>query len=247
MCGRYSQTLSWAELAKLYRLGANATPLNVPARYNIAPSQDIPIVRRVAGSGRELVQARWGLIPVWAKEAGIGYKMINARAETVAEKPAFRQAFRKRRCLVAATGFYEWRKTATGKQPYFITLAEEAPFAFAGLWERWRGPSGETITSATIIVTAANALMTPIHDRMPAILTPDRFDAWLDTERPLTEAETLLAPFEGAMTLVPVSTRVNNVRYDDSACQDAEGPAITALGTTVPTEAHAPGSELARA
>ena len=134
MCGRYSQLRSWSDLVRLYKLTAGQTPLNLPPRYNIAPTQDVPVVRYTReGGGRELVLLRWGLVPFWAKDIAGGYKMINARAETIDEKPAFRHAFQQRRCLVVADGFYEWAKTPTGrKQPYFITVAGDQPFAFAG-------------------------------------------------------------------------------------------------------------------
>jgi putative SOS response-associated peptidase YedK len=220
MCGRYSQLRSWSDLVRLYKLTADQTPLNLPPRYNIAPTQDVPVVRFTQeGGGRELVLLRWGLVPSWAKDVAGGYKMINARAETIAEKPAFRHAFQQRRCLVVADGFYEWAKTPTGrKQPYFITVAGDQLFAFAGLWESWNSPGGERIQSCTIAVTQANDMLRPIHDRMPAILDGDHFDSWLDTKAPLAEAKALLRPYPGAMTLFPVSSRVNAVRNDDPDC-----------------------------
>ena len=171
---------------------------------------------------------RWGLVPFWAKDVAVGYKMINARAETIDEKPAFRYAFRQRRCLVVADGFYEWAKTPDGlKQPYFITVAGDQLFAFAGLWESWNSPGGERIQSCTIAVTQAKEMLRPIHDRMPAILDGDHFDSWLDMKAPLAEVKALLRPFSGAMTLCPVSSRVNNaVRNDDPDCLAAIGPAV---------------------
>jgi putative SOS response-associated peptidase YedK len=151
--------MSWRELVELYRLTDDQPALNVPARYNVAPTQQVPIVRLEDGR-RRLAMVRWGLVPFWAKDLNVGYKMINARAETVAEKPSFRTAFRKRRCLVPASGFYEWKGPAGEKQPYYITL-KGGPMTFAGLWESWRSAEGETIESCTIIVTDANTLCAP--------------------------------------------------------------------------------------
>jgi putative SOS response-associated peptidase YedK len=222
VCGRYSQLRSWSDLVRLYTITANQTPLNLRPRYNIAPTQDVPVVRYAReDGGRELVLMRWGLVPFWAKDVAAGYKMINARAETLAEKPAFRHAFRQRRCLVVADGFYEWAKTPAGrKQPYFISVARDQPFAFAGLWESWNSPGGERIQSCAIAVTQANKTLRPIHDRMPAILDADHFDVWLDTKAPLAQAKALLRPYPGAMTICPVSDRVNAVRNDDRTVSD---------------------------
>ncbi len=197
MCGRFSQTRTWAELLDLYGVVESLSPSNFPARYNIAPTQNVPVVRRQPKSGeRELVTLRWGLVPSWAKEIGIGAKMINARAETVTDKPAFRDAFRTRRCLIVADGFYEWQAQPQGpkhagpkhagpkhpgpKQPWFITTADGRPFAFAGLWEEWWSPESNLIETCTIITTEASPALRPVHQRMPVILTPERFDAWLD-------------------------------------------------------------------
>ncbi len=183
MCGRYSITKPVEAMRQLFDF---AGPLpNLPARYNVAPTQEVPIIRSQGGDGdggggRALAMLRWGLIPFWAKEPSIAYRMINARAETVATKPAFRAAFRARRCLVPADGFYEWQKRGRAKQPFRIVLKGEALFAFAGLWERWSGGEGEVIESCTIIVTEANELLRPIHDRMPVILDPADLGAWLD-------------------------------------------------------------------
>lgn len=220
MCGRYTQLRPWSELVALYRLTAVTPPLNLPPRYNIAPTQAVPIVRRPPpGDARELALVRWGLVPFWAKDLAAGAKMINARAETVADKPAFRRAFRERRCLVPADGFYEWQATGGRKQPYYLTLPEHRPFAFAGLWERWRSPaSGETIDSCTIIVCAANPQVRPVHDRMPVILEPQAFDAWLDPAAPPDVLKALLQPYAGPLAVQPVSSRVNSVRNDDPSC-----------------------------
>jgi putative SOS response-associated peptidase YedK len=239
MCGRFTQLKSWTELVRLYRLADDAVPLNLGPRYNIAPTENAPIVRlRRDGSGRELVMARWGLVPPWSKDVS-GARAINARAETVHHLPTFRGAFAKRRCLVAADGFFEWRKLpGGGKQPYFLTLPDERPFAFAGLWEIWRSPSGERVDSFTIVVTAANDLLRPVHDRMPVILETDRFDAWLDVGRSAAEARRLLVPYEGPMVAFPVSRRVNKAGDDDPVCIAPVGPSVTGSGPVPLPEPH---------
>lgn len=220
MCGRYTQMRSWAELVELYEITANLRPLNLPARYNAAPTDVLPVVRLARDlPERELVTLRWGLVPFWAKDLSAGAKAINARAETVATAASFRSAFRERRCLVVADGFFEWLKRPDGrKQPYRVTRAGDALFAFAGLWESWKSPEGERTQTFTIIVTDANAALRPIHARMPVILEPQQFGAWLDTSRPLAEAQALLVPYAGQLTLQPVSSAVNSVRIDDASC-----------------------------
>lgn len=179
--------------------------------YNIAPSQQVLTVRVAPDSGRrEPTTMRWGLVPAWAKDVGVGNKLINARAETVADKPSFRAAFRRRRCLILADSFYEWVKEGKHKQPYRIMRVDGAPFAFAGLWEVWQA-AGPPLTSCTIITTAANEMMRPYHHRMPVILPPARFDAWLDPtldDRGVLEAM-LEAPSGGELTAYPVGTQVN--------------------------------------
>jgi len=222
MCGRYSLTTPLEAVTNLF--GVAGRP-NFPARYNIAPTQDVPVVRAADGDGdgdgdggRRLDLLRWGLVPHWAKDLKVGSRMINARAESAAKSPAFRNAFRQRRCLVPADGFYEWRKLPGGtKQPYRITL-KAGLFAFAGLWEAWHDPAGETVRTFTILTTDANELLMPIHDRMPVILAPADYDAWLGAEDPAA-VQALLQPFPAAaMVATPVSARVNNVRNDDAAC-----------------------------
>jgi len=181
-------------------------------------------VRAAEGTGRQLALARWGLIPSWAKDTKIGNQTINARRETVAEKPAFRSAFKKRRCLVVADGFYEWEKGAKVKQPYFIHRADDRPFAFAGLWESWHGPEkdseGTPLESCTIVTTTANDLMRPLHDRMPVILHPTDYDAWIDPGLADRERlESLIVPYEGdEFVTTPDSTFVNNVRNQGPDC-----------------------------
>ena len=216
MCGRFYLDAQQEELADYFDLPAAP---ELEARFNIAPSQSIAAV--VAGEkGRELRRFRWGLIPFWARDGKIGYRTINARAETVESKPAYRAAFRHRRCLIPASGFYEWKALASGKQPYCIRPTQAALFAFAGLYEHWQGPGGETIDSCTIIVTEANPAMRAIHDRMPVILKPKDFAFWLDptTQQP-ARLKPLLRPWpDDDLTLYPVSKRVGNPSYDDPAC-----------------------------
>ena len=219
MCGRYSFTTPPEAMRRVFDI-KGLLP-NLAARYNIAPTQDAPVVRQTKeGEGRELAMLRWGLVPSWSQGPDSGYSMINARAETVATKPAFRSAFRLRRCLVPADGFYEWRKLAGRKQPYRITLKDDAPFAFAGLWEHWRGPDCYVIQSFTIVVTEANELLRPIHDRMPVILDPADYALWLGEKAESSKGVgALLRPFPAdAMVAYPVSKRVSNPRNDDPQC-----------------------------
>ena len=217
MCGRYLITSTIEAIRRVFDVLDSP---NLPARYNVAPTQQVPAVR-LAATGRELVQMRWGLVPSWAKDLSIGAKMINARAETVAEKPAFRAAFKRRRCLLPADGFYEWQLGSDkAKQPYVIGLEQDGPFAFAGLWESWKGPEGDRIESCTIITTTANEKLSAIHHRMPVILAPADYEAWLGGDGEDTAALlALLRPYpEEDMRARPISRHVNNVRNDDPAC-----------------------------
>ncbi len=216
MCGRYTLRTEPSQIAKLFDLDEDDEYPDLAPRYNIAPTQDVAAVRLNSEKDRrELVLLRWGLIPFWAKEAKIGNRMINARAETVAEKPSFRSAFAKRRCLVVADGFYEWQKTGGKKQPYFIHRQDDEPFAFAGLWESWKHGE-EEIQSCTIITTTANAVMEPLHDRMPVILAAEGFPVWLDPEFKDRESlKGLLRPCDpDLLEAYPVGTQVNNPRND---------------------------------
>ena len=220
MCGRFSQTRSWSELAELYEAPGGEPPRNLAPRYNVAPTQAIPIVRIEEDGRRGLVMARWGLVPSWAKDVAIGARLINARAETAAEKPAFRDAVRRRRCLIPADGFYEWQARPRGpKQPHHIARADGGAMAFAGLWERWdRAPDGRPLVSCTILTTEANALVRPIHDRMPVILDPEDEGPWLDVGDPAR-----LRPISAdALRANPVGRRVNDVRNDDPACREPD-------------------------
>lgn len=216
MCGRFKLTVPFSELVRLYGLMNN---VNLRPRYNIAPTQDIAAVRSHA-DGRALDMLRWGLIPFWAKEKKIGYSTINAMAETITTKATFADAFKKRRCLIIADGFYEWAKIGPKeRQPYLIQMRDRAPFAFAGLWERWKDwAAEEVVQSATIITTAANDLCGPIHDRMPAILAQADYAKWLG-EQPATqdELQTLLKPFDAMlMEAVRIGSRIGNVKNDDA-------------------------------
>lgn len=213
MCGRYSITTPVDALRRLF--GFEGRP-NLAPRYNVAPTQDAPVVRRTAeGEARELAMLRWGLIPSWAKDKDIGARMINARAETLAEKPSFRNAFRRRRCLVVADGFYEWQKTGNGKQPWRICLADGGPFAFAGLWEHWNGPDGP-LQSFTIATTNANKRLAAIHDRMPVIVDPVDHERWLAEATPADELKALLKPFPAdRLHAYKIDRKVGNVRNDD--------------------------------
>lgn len=215
MCGRYAVTLAPEGLARL--LGALGHAPRVPARFNAAPGQSLPVVRRRRGGGREIVPLRWGLVPSWSKGPDARFSMINARAETVATKPAYRGAFRHRRCLVPASGFFEWQAVPGGKRPWYFASADGAGFAFAGLWEYWAGAGGDEIESFAVVVTDANARVAPVHDRMPAILAPEDHGRWLGEEDlPLRAVETLLKPCPAEwLTAWPVGTRVNSPANDD--------------------------------
>ena len=219
MCGRFTQTQSAKRIAQHFALH-DLPPLE--PRYNIAPTQPIPAVLQQGGD-RHFTYLRWGLIPPWAKDLKMGARMINARSETAAEKPSFRHALRQRRCLIVADGFYEWKRTPTGKQPHFFYLpdpqASEAgarqPFAFAGLWERWESPDGDWIVSGTILTTAANPLLRPFHERMPVILRTESYDQWLDPGQSVTQVTPLLNPFAAAaMATYPVDPQVNSSQQD---------------------------------
>lgn len=212
MCGRFYLDVQQDELKNHFNL--TSAPDLIP-RYNIAPSLEIAAVL-VGNHGRELKMLRWGLVPFWAKDAKIGYRTINARAETVDTKPSFRAAFKYRRCIIPASGFFEWKTQKDGKQPYCIHPANAPLFAFAGLYEHWESETGQVIDSCTIIVTAANERVRPIHDRMPVILDPVNYKAWLDPATKDPEImKSLLKPCpDEAVDLYPISKRVNNQRND---------------------------------
>jgi len=209
MCGRYA-FFSPAEAVR--RTFALDEVPELEPRYNIAPTQDVPAVRAGEEGRRALVMLHWGLVPKWAKEKAIGNRMINARAETLAEKPSFRDAFRKRRCLVVTDGWYEWQVAPGGKQPWFIRMKDGRPFAFAGLWERWKDPANSSLLeSCTIVTTDASASIRRIHDRMPCVLPEAEWDRWIDTAYADTEQlSRLLVPYDPAgLAFWPVSRQVN--------------------------------------
>jgi putative SOS response-associated peptidase YedK len=228
MCGRFTLRTPMNEVARAFDLSPGTLERGGGwrPRFNIAPSQEIAAIRRDAeGGARRMAWLQWGLIPPGADAPTTGYRMINARAESVATRRAFRDAFRRRRCLVPADGFYEWKRGAKPKQPYYIRLAEDRPFAFAGLWERWHRGDVE-IQSCTIITTEANELVAQLHDRMPVILDPHDYDAWLDPgNEDGRRLEPLLAAYPAErMTVYPVSLAVNNPRHDGPACIEKLAP-----------------------
>ena len=214
MCARY--TLRTKLNLLLSQFAAETAGLELSPRYNIAPTQQVAVVR-LNGERRELVELKWGLIPSWAKDAKIAASLINARADTAAVKPAFRSAFRKRRCLVLADGYYEWLTEGKEKQPFLFEIDGGQPFAFAGLWEIWRQtPDSPAVETCTILTTEANALAGQIHDRMPVVLEAADYDAWLHGR------EVLLAGLpEARMTMRPVSRFVNNSRHEGRECLGA--------------------------
>ena len=226
MCGRYTLTCAPEVLAEEFQV--EAIPALHP-RYNVAPSQLVVCVRAALPARiREAVTMRWGLIPSWAGDPAMGMKLINARAETATEKPSFRKPFRERRCLVLADGYYEWKREGARKQPYYIRLKNERPFAFAGLWDRWDDGAGKTIESCAVLTTKPNERLASIHDRMPVILHSGAYEPWLD---PGLQDATRLVPFltpypADAMIAVPVSRRVNDPRVDDARCLEAVGAPV---------------------
>lgn len=216
MCGRFAQSSPIERYARLFGLASQAEAAAAP-RYNVAPTQPILAVRTAEHGTREILAMRWGLIPHWSQGPDNRYSMINARAESVHQRSAYRDAFRARRCLIPADGFYEWHQECSGREPYFIRMHSGEPFAFAGLWEYWQDPEGQRVDSCTIIVTEANDLVRPIHDRMPVILAPETYDTWLDpTLRDPTRLLPLLRPYPAEeMEAWRVARRVNSPRNDD--------------------------------
>jgi putative SOS response-associated peptidase YedK len=219
MCSRYFLDADGNIIAYTFRVPVNELAIK---RYNIAPTQDAPVVRLAKDGTKEVAMLRWGLVPFWAKDLAVGTKMINARCEGIAEKPAFRQALEKRRCIVPATGFYEWRGERGRKQPYAVTFPDHPVFGFAGLWERWHPTQGEPVDTFTIVTTDANATVARIHDRMPVVLTPGQADAWLSGDS--AQARALLRPYEGATTTRAVGRLVSNVRSEGPDCLDDAEP-----------------------
>ena len=214
MCGRYATTSAPEAIRALFRYPEQP---NFPPRYNVAPTQPIPIVRLYEGK-RQFALVRWGLLPSWVKDPKTFTLLINARGESVIDKPAFRAAMKYRRCLIPADGFYEWKPIAGRKQPYYVRLKSGAPMALAGLWETWTGPNGEELDTAAIVTTRANRLLTPIHERMPVIVPPEAFDLWLNCAEVDAETATaLIAPApEGLLEAYEVSTAVNRTANDNA-------------------------------
>ncbi len=216
MCGRFTLSQPINAIASAFNI-AQIPPLE--PRYNIAPTQLIPSILSAPGGEKQLQMLRWGLIPSWAKDDKIGAKLINARAETVSEKPSFKAAFKRRRCLIIADGFYEWQRQEKQKQPYYFRLQSTQLFAFAGLWEQWKSPDEYIINSCTILTTEANDLLRPIHDRMPVILESKDYGLWLDSEAQQPQLQQLLRPYQAdLMTSYTVSTKVNNPKNNTPEC-----------------------------
>lgn len=223
MCGRFGFDIPRQVLREHFALDA---VYDIAPRYNIAPTQEAPVVLLHPESGARVLRSlRWGLVPSWARDARGGARLINARSESAADKPAFRAAFKRRRCLAPAAGFYEWKRLPAGKQPWWIRLTGGGPLAFAGLWEHWLDPASPstdaTLYSFTILTTAANPLVAGLHDRMPVILNPRDYAAWLDPAASRPDLEALLAPYPGElMEAWPVSRRVNSPQNDDPSLLD---------------------------
>ncbi|SRR6266700_861488 len=232
MCGRYRLTAKERWLSEYFNIPAE--DINWAARWNVAPTDEVATIRQDRKEPkRTFAKMRWGLIPYWAKDMSIGVKAINAVSETAAEKPMFRESMRKRRCLIPADGFYEWKQTGPKKkQPYNIGMADDGLFAFAGLWARWKDPAGKVIESCTILTTEANALLENIHDRMPVMLDKGDYDLWLDPGMTdPAKVVDLLKPFDARrMRVYPVSSTVNKVGNDGPEC--AEESAVVQDGST---------------
>ncbi len=229
MCGRFAFYSPDDAVVRLFDV---AEMTDVGSGYNLAPTQLVPVLRANDAGLRRVDGLRWGLVPFWAKDKAIGNRMINARAETVAEKPAFRQAFRRRRCLVLANGFYEWKRLGDKKQPYYITREDGEPFAMAGLWESWRDRAAtdpEVVETCTIITTTPNPLMAAIHQRMPVVLDPSPVAEWLDPGAAVEALTPLLRPYDGdGLVAVPVGTSVNNSRNQGADLIEPAGAVIRA-------------------
>jgi len=214
MCGRFTLKTPKEDIARQFGVEIEE---GLAPRYNIAPTQTVAAIRARAqdGEGREFVHLKWGLIPSWAKDSSMGARLINARSETVTEKPSFREAFRRRRAIIPADGIYEWQRAGSSKQPYFIRMRDERLFGLAGLWDRWRNEEGEVIESCSILTTEANEIFSPVHERMPVVLQPESYGEWLDDdERGVEALKELLRPYPSSeMIAYPVSARVNSPQH----------------------------------
>jgi len=211
MCGRFAQADPLEIIAEQF--GIEVIDLDLSPRYNVAPGQQVAVI--INEETREIVDLKWGLVPFWAKDPSIGNRMINARAETVLEKPSYKNAMKKRRCLIPASGFYEWKKDGKVKAPYYFRHNNGKPFGLAGLWETWKDPDGNELKTFTIITTESNELAAQIHNRMPVIISEENYGTWLDTANPPQKAQALLAPYPAdRMEAYPVSTMVNSPAND---------------------------------
>jgi putative SOS response-associated peptidase YedK len=233
MCGRYTLLSAPEAIRALFRYAERP---NFPPRHNVAPSQPIAIVRLAGGGERQFALVRWGLLPSWVKDPRSFSLLINARGESALDKPAFRAAMRRRRCLIPADGFYEWKREGESKRPYYIRAKNGEPLAFAGLWETWTGPNGEELETAVIVTTTANRQLAAIHDRMPVIVAPEAFDFWLDSAK--VDAETaaaLIAPArEGLLDVHPVSNAVNRAANDSASLIEPVAEQAAEPAATVP-------------
>lgn len=234
MCGRYA-LYGNKKRKPAEALQFHGEDIDFPPRYNLSPMQPLPVCV-VDDSGRlRLSLMTWGLVPAWSRNPAIGARLNNARAETVAEKPAFRESWRRRRCLVPMNGFYEWQREGGHRQPYYFSLRGQEVFALAGIHDRWRGPDGETRNTFAVLTTAPNTLMAPVHDRMPVIVPASAYETWLDPRNTTARGlEVLLAPYPAdEMQAWPVTARVNSVRNDDAALVEAAGASAT-IGAVLP-------------
>jgi putative SOS response-associated peptidase YedK len=222
MCGRARLSSDVSEIKLVFSIPPDRPTPNFAPSWNVAPTDPLPIVRRDRDGRRSLDIMRWGLVPFWAKDIKVGFANINAKAEGIENRPAFREGFERRRCLVPVDNFYEWKNTPTGKQPYAIALVEGGLMALAGLWENWRSPAGERVRSFAIITTQPNTLCAELHNRMPAVLAPEIWPVWLGEEPATPRAlKALLAPYPSeAMRCWPVSRRVNSVKNNDPGLTD---------------------------
>lgn len=237
MCGRYLLLSPAEAMRQLFRL-VGGLP-NFPARFNVAPTDPMPIVRLNADLQRELVLLRWGLVPAWAEAIGVGSRMINARSETVATKAAFRDSFARRRCLVPADGYYEWKVEEGRRQPYLVRPIDGATMAFAGIWDVWKrphavekgsprdvGPAGEVVETFSIVTGPALPSVANTHDRMPVVLDSANFDVWLDPTSPQGDLSEVMVPGHVDLTVTAVGPAVNSVKNDDPTCLDAVAPVV---------------------